>query len=245
MCWGDSTSGELGNGTTTSSDVPSPVSGLSSDVTALSAGSFITCAIAGGAVECWGQGPLGNGAIVESDVPLPISSLISGATDISVGIDTCAVVNNAADCWGYNISGDLGNGTIDSNYSPVRVQGLNQGVTAIRSGGATAQDGSPLSYACAIVDGSVKCWGDNSVGELGNGTFTNSLVPTDVIGLTTGVVAIGVAGLSACALLNSGAEECWGDDHFGQLGDGRFLTAENPVVVVAGDEIFGDGFDVQ
>jgi len=66
----------------------------------------------------------------------------------------------------------------------------------------------------------VKCWGDNLAGQLGDGTTVARIVPTDVVGLSSGVVAIGASQLHTCALMSSGAVKCWGDDSLGGLGDG-------------------------
>ena len=167
MCWGSGEYGKLGLGTglTTDARTPQQVDGLTSGVTAISAGSDHTCAVVSGTAKCWGQnssGQLGNGSTTSSDIPVQVTGLTSGVTAIAAGEgNSCAVVNGAVKCWGSNGSGLLGSGLNVSSNSPVNVLGMSSGATAVTLSRA---------IACAIKSGAVKCWGDNSYGALGNGT---------------------------------------------------------------------------
>jgi alpha-tubulin suppressor-like RCC1 family protein len=169
-CWGDNSNGQLGDGTTTSRSQPVLVRGLT-DVSAVSSGWFSTCAIANGAVRCWGNFVFGLPDLVSSKTPQSVG-ISSGATQVAMGaFSACAVVNGGAVCWGI---APLGTGDIDDNPSPVQVSGLSSGVSAIAVG---------RFYACAVVRGGVQCWGSNSAGQLGNGGATNAFVPTRIEGL--------------------------------------------------------------
>ena len=231
QCWGSNPDGELGDGTHTTSLVPVAASGLSSGITQLSVGNEHTCALSSsGGVLCWGRSDHCElGISVPSVVPvaIPEDNLKSGIVQItSGGAHTCALTSGGGVlCWGDNYSGQLGNGDGNDSCSPVTVTGLSSGVTQISAGG---------SHTCALTsNGGVLCWGENSDGQLGNnGTIANSLVPVAVSGLSSGVAQISAGGSHACALTTGGEVLCWGDDAYGQLGDGSFTDSPVPVPVV-------------
>jgi alpha-tubulin suppressor-like RCC1 family protein len=90
-------------------------------------------------------------------------------------------------------------------------------------------------HTCALSSaGAVRCWGENAHGELGNGTSINSRTPVAVSGLSSGFVAIAAGNGYACALSSAGAVQCWGDNQFGQLGNGTSHTIERSPVAVSG-----------
>jgi len=230
LCWGENWDGQLGNGSTTSSLTPVPVSALQTGVTAIADGSYHACALTvDGAVLCWGNnefGQLGNGTFTGSSVPVPVSGLSIGITAISAGDHhTCAVTaSGGALCWGNNQSGQLGNGSAASSIAtPVPVAGLATGIRAI----STRYD-----HTCAVTaDGSALCWGENGNGQLGNGGTTDSRVPVAVSGLSSGVAAIAAGGFHSCAVSDVGDVLCWGPNAYGALGDGTESNSSVPVPV--------------
>lgn len=150
----------------------------------------------------------------------PLGS-ISAGYEMACGVTTAG----GAKCWGRGMFYGVGDGTLSNRYRPVDVTGLTSGVESIDVG---------YLHACAVTTaGGVKCWGRNDNGELGDGTNTSSVVPVQVLGLTSGVIAIRtskVAG-TTCALRTFGDVLCWGRNDFGQLGDGGNVDSWVPVAV--------------
>ena len=231
MCWGYNNLWQLGNGSSKSlwSPVPIGVLTLHSGVAAVSAGTFHTCALTtSGGVKCWGDNrlyQLGNDTTTGSKVPLDVTGLTSGVAAVEAGfLNSCALTTaGGVKCWGFNGEGGLGDGTLTNSAAPVDVVGLTSGVTAIATGG---------NHTCALTtSGGVKCWGYNSNGQLGNGTETDSDVPVDVTGLTSGATVISTGSFGTCALTGAGDAKCWGDNSFGQLGNGSLTPSSVPVAV--------------
>ncbi|MEI6622647.1 MAG: biotin transporter BioY [Actinomycetes bacterium] len=126
---------------------------------------------------------------------------------------TCAVTTTgAAYCWGRNDNGQLGNGSFKESLVPTPVSGLSSGVASISRG----------DYGACVVTtgGAVWCWGLNTFGRLGNGTTARSLVPVPVTGMGSGVASISASINATCAVTTGGAAYCWGQNQYGQLGNG-------------------------
>lgn len=228
-CWGRNDSGQLGNGSVADSNVPVDVAGLASGVTAIAAGNAHVCALTtAGGVKCWGAnsfGQLGNGTYSQSNTPVDVSGLQSGVAVIAAGgLHTCAATpSGAVKCWGYNGRGQLGDGTTNNSDRPVGVVGLERGAMIIGAG--------DLHSCAATSTGGVKCWGDNSLGQLGNGTKENSATPVDVSGLASGATALALGDLHSCAITTGGALKCWGLGFYGELGNGTTADSSRPVNV--------------
>jgi hypothetical protein len=149
---------------------------------------------------------LGSGTSVTNSVtPLAVVGMGSGVKSVSAGsLHTCAVTGaGAAMCWGNGFYGQLGNGGNALSPTPVAVAGLGSGVAAIASGSM---------HTCALTTaGSVRCWGNNVNGELGNNAMASTNVPVQVAGLDKGVIAISASwSTRTCALLRDGTARCWG-----------------------------------
>jgi alpha-tubulin suppressor-like RCC1 family protein len=207
-CWGDNSSGQLGDGTYTKHFTATEVPGLT-DAISISAGGSHTCAVTQtGHVKCWGNnysGQLGNGTKQTGMVPTEIPGL-TDVVAISAGSEhTCAVLRDGgAKCWGKNLNGRVGDGSGKLFiFSPVDVAELGADIVSI-----SAAD----EHTCALTGtGNVKCWGRNTEGQLGIGQETNrSKVPVEVININGKATALSTGFSSSCVVTNDGPVECWG-----------------------------------
>jgi O-glycosyl hydrolase/alpha-tubulin suppressor-like RCC1 family protein len=196
-----------------------------------------------GEVKCWGSndlGQLGNGtyggpACSGGDNCYDTAQSVSGISDaVSIATDDggyCAVLSTGGvDCWGNGDSGQLGTGGEASSDVPEAVVGVN-GVGTLGGVVSLSSDGNQFGYCALLISGAADCWGDNSYGELGNGTEGGPVEETDydtpqaVAGLTDATAIIGGTVGDYCAVLSTGGVSCWGSDDEGQLGNG---TESNP-----------------
>ncbi|MGB2694126.1 MAG: flexitail domain-containing putative surface protein [Dehalococcoidia bacterium] len=243
QCWGWNRYGQLGNGTQTPPLTANPVpvnllvqaGGMRLlGIGGIDAGGVHTCALmtATQGLKCWGwngYGQIGVAQPCSSNIclaPRDVSGLTSGVAAFDLGdTHSCAVTTTGGvKCWGLNDTSQLGvvsGGTcgtippqVPCSTTPQDVAGLSN-VVAVTAGD---------SHTCALDDaGGVKCWGDNSLGQLGDGQTcgTNTCTtPVDVTGLTSGVTDIVAGRDQTCARVATGVT-CWGDNNSGQLGDGQ------------------------
>ncbi len=211
--WGNDSGGQLGDGTVStppSNPTPTQLGGLS-DITAITAGAFHSLALkADGTVYAWGldtEGQLGNGTLGTSNpTPAQIASL-SGVAAISAGSrHNLALKNNGTVwSWGWDDAGQLGDGTINpSNPTPTQIGGLSN-VTAIAAG---------RKHNLALgSDGTVRAWGYDNFGALGDGTAgANNPTPAQIApGTLSGVVAIAAGGDHSLAVAQSSRTLTWGE----------------------------------
>jgi hypothetical protein len=121
------------------------------------------------------------------------------------------------------MDGQLGNNELGSSNTPVDVIGLDSSIAVIEGGGF---------HTCALTtEGGIKCWGDNRHGQLGDGTIATRFMPVDVSGLSSGITAITAGLRHTCALTTDGGMKCWGNNEYGQLGDGTTINRSTPVNV--------------
>ncbi|MFQ5702731.1 MAG: hypothetical protein ACE5HT_01780 [Gemmatimonadales bacterium] len=240
-CWGDNTNGQLGDGTNTASNVPVPVSG-GLTFTEITAGGDHSCGITTAqAAYCWGRntawGQLGDGTTTSSNVPV----LVSGGglfANISAGNQhTCGVLTTGQGyCWGRNTEGQLGDGTNTSSSVPVPVAGQ----LLYFEISASKFSASGRAHTCGVTTADlVYCWGDNTSGQLGDGTNTASNAPVAVAGGLT-FDTPSTNNETTCAGTLAGGAYCWGNNANGQLGNGS-TTNSNVPVVVSGNVVFDQG----
>ena len=233
MCWGENSNGQLGDGTRANRNSPVEVFTGGILVNHISAGSYHTCAILEDrSAKCWGDnwhGQLGDGSTVDRLRPRDVA--IPGDSDV-VSLDagpfhTCSGLNDGSlYCWGFNGFGQLGVG--DTVKSPLPA---NVAIDASQTG-ADVQTG--LFHSCALYDsGEVACWGDNSVGQLGDGTLDSQILP-NLVSLPTSALSISVGQRHTCAILDDASLECWGLNSLGQLGDGTSIDRTSPVAIDLG-----------
>jgi alpha-tubulin suppressor-like RCC1 family protein len=208
----------------------------------IAVGSEHNCALVDdGAVRCWGRnsvGQLGHGVTSEKSGPADVllagtPTPLTGALSVALGVaHSCALMpNGEAHCWGGNESGQLGDGTVETRLGPTPAR-LVSG--AILSGAKALSLGS--SHSCALTnEGGVLCWGQNSYGQLGDGTDDSrtNAAPVRLAGGAplAGAKAIALGDYHSCALTNEGGVLCWGQNYYGQLGDGTDDSRETPVPV--------------
>lgn len=194
----------------------------------------------GGNIRCWGAnmyGALGDGTTISSSVPVPVRGIYHASAVTSDSTGYCAVIGGGqVACWGANFTdrgqrGLLGNGS-DVQFSdlPVIVTGLRNIRSVVGDDGAY---GVAAGYCALLHDGGVKCWGINDgavvggkpvgSGLLGDGNSKPvSGVPAAVKGLAGPVSSLVSDQAGYCAVLVKGKVECWGDNSYNELGDGRY-----------------------
>ncbi len=236
--WGANTGGQLGNGTRNDSTLPGSASGLVSGIVQVAAGFSHGLALrTDGTVWAWGNnrnGQLGNGVISEAQLtPVQVTGL-SGVTKIAAGgtFSLALRKDRTVWAWGNNTYGELGNGTTADSSVPVQVTGLSQ-VTSIAAGG---DPGS--SFAIRISSTGVTslwAWGDNSRGELGDGTLNAHSTPEQVTGFSVpGIAGISAGDAFAFLLGTDGSVWAWGLDDAGQLGNAPSPQGSNrPIRTIA------------
>jgi alpha-tubulin suppressor-like RCC1 family protein len=185
-CWGYGVTGALGDGSATTQAAPVDVAGLGSGVASISAGLAHTCALTiEGGVFCWGEnddGQVGDGTITPRAAPVAVSGLSSGVIAVSAGdYHTCALTaEGGVRCWGLQVWGPTSEGafTIWTTPGPILDGGV--GNTSISAGD---------HHSCIVTaPGGVKCWGQNSYGQLGIGNIETRGSAQEVMDIGPGEV---------------------------------------------------------
>lgn len=219
-CWGDTQDG--------TDNTPTIVSGIT-NATAVGVGMFHSCILlADHTIKCWGHdfnssGLLGSGTdILDSFVPVQVAGITDAAV-LEVGTShTCTVLaNQRVKCWGSNYRGQIDPNSPEYERTPVTVSSITNASATITTG---------IDHTCALLtDGTIKCWGSNNYGQLGNGTTTDSLVPVTVSGIST-ATALVTTEWRNCALLANQTVACWGADWWTPT-NGNTILSLTPVIV--------------
>jgi len=229
-CWGNNLWGQLGNGNKLGSADPVDVRNIRSAV-AVASGVRHSCAVLdNGDIRCWGgnaYGQLGNnssGNSAGSSIPVAVASISNGSSIASGDEFSCAVLTDGTvKCWGRGSNGQLGNassGPGADQDTPVSIS-LSDYTAGMVSAGA--------NQACIVdnynllVNPLARCWGNNTSGQLGDGSNTLRSSPVKVrnsgnSGSLAGVISISTGGNHSCAAISTGLVYCWGANNKGQIG---------------------------
>lgn len=250
VCWGSNFAGQLGYGHTRNIGDGEPVTAsgyvtLGGLATKIAAGSDHTCAILqSGAVRCWGSnslGQLGHG----TTFPIGDDETVASAGNVDLGpgvtvqqlalgaLHTCALLSSGkVRCWGYNAHGQLG-------YGHTNHLGDNEGISTLPDVSLTGSVRKLVArglHTCALTfSGTLRCWGYNAYGQLGQQVAVSSNwgdeaheLPSTLPGdIHTGAPITDVVSgeYHVCAQSSDGQLKCWGYNAHGQLGDGGFYQS--------------------
>lgn len=245
-CWGQNSSGQLGVDVFSltahgdeggESPITEPFVTLpdpSLTIRSMSLGSQHSCAILTDSnVYCWGESQNGQtGLGINADrktMTSPANLDMKGVAEVAAGGQfTCALLaSDEIYCWGLNSSGELGLGTNNTHYIPSSPVSLTEVPVQITAGAA---------HACARLDnGTVRCWGDNSSGQLGdNNGGVDSNTPSNIVSLPGAATDISAGGLFNCAIADANVY-CWGENGSGQLGNNDGTNTDLDVASAALD----------
>ncbi len=225
-CWGWNYYGQLATGNTTDKLTPSIIT-LSTDWAQVSAGGDFSCARkTGGTIYCWGGnwlGQIGDGTTAEKWTPTQTGTDTNWTSMDSSWGHNCAIKSDfSLWCWGNNSFGQLGKSKVVTYYtSPIQVGKAKNWKTV-----ATGE-----THTCALKkDGTLWCWGNNSKGQLGDGTTKPRSVPAQA-GTAKDWSSVSAGSSHTCAKKKDGSLWCWGWDKYGQLGIGSTQAKKTPVKV--------------
>ncbi len=229
-CWGYNTYGGVGDGTTTHRNSPVVVdSGVS--YSKVSNGYHGACGITvAGVLKCWGYNnyyQVGDGTTTSRTSPVVVDAGTNYSQVVRGIYNTCAITTaGVLKCWGYNAFGTVGDGTTTDATSP----------TVIDSGTTYATLTNSLTYTtCAITTtGILKCWGQGTNGQIGNGASANRLNPT-IVNSGTSYSTVSNSQNTACAITTASVLKCWGLDRNFNIGLGVNSPNTSPQTIHSGE----------
>ncbi len=251
-CWGNNHSEQLGHALFSGGDQtcktffdpaaacnPTPSTASPVNPAAISMATMHSCALVGGQVQCWGyqgEGATTGSGLISTSTPVVVqmtgATPLTGITQLSsTGRHNCAVrmPGNSVWCWGQNDAGQAGQPANAGLYLATQVAGLQATSVAVgeRATCAITSSGMPSPLVC---------WGDDTYGQLGDGTKQSTATPTPVkgpggLGTLNDVKSVAVGYSFACALTGDKNVWCWGRNDHGQLGDGTTVDRPFPVRV--------------
>ena len=252
-CWGENSSGQLGNNTVVNSNVPVKVEGLPDKVLAITAGEEFTCAqMMNQDVWCWGKnnlGQLNDGTTTNQLKPVKsklntMLAQISGGQGLLLGSDFFGSVNEWAKVQAAAVQQLAGSLSISANRwgdtgcavasdGSVKCWDSNLISAAIKDTLPAMEVGAGMEHSCVVNnDQTVSCWGANLSGQLGNGSYVDSLSATLVKNMSK-VRALGVGANHTCVLSGTNnTPMCWGENTYGQLGNDSITNSNLPVYVI-------------
>ena len=248
FAWGDNGSGQLGDGMKIQRTTPVAVSTSGAlagkEVLSIVASRYYSLALtADGQVFAWGSngfGQLGDGTTTMRTIPVAVntSGALAGKTVTAIAAGTSHSIARTSDgkvfAWGYNGFGQLGDGSTTTRTTPVAVD-----MSGALFGKTVLSIEAGASYNLAHTsDGQIFAWGDNSSGQLGDGTANTRTTPvvvnmTDAL-LGKAVTAITAGAYHSFALTSDGQAFAWGSNFYGQLGDRTTTQRNMPVGVYTG-----------
>ena len=243
-CWGANEKGQLGSGTTNDENKPVSVNDVGYRFVRVQSGFLHTCGVTdNGSVFCWGDnlyGQLGNASVGDfSSTPVMVEGLDSDAKAIEVSTGsrhTCALLDNGnVMCWGDSGRGQIGRSGATGGPVPEQVNLSEQALTESDIFRKIIYSGE--NHTCVLLSsGKLACWGAGDSGQLGDGYEVDRFEPVFVEGLPSNPVSISCGSNFSCVVSSNTTIACWGNNDYGQLGNGNDQKSLVPVQVICQEE---------